>query len=214
MRILLPLMLLAGLLGIIPVHAAKKDDASARAISRLQTMVRDATSERDRLKTENATITAELDKVKQELEQEKSAKLDLEDKLNHEAAAHKLSAEQSKTHLDSTTAKLREVIEKYNALNKSKNELVAEHSKLQNEHQFVSSELKACAHKNVKMFEGATEIIDAYERCQNKSMFEALVDAEPVTQIKNVEFETIIQEYEDKLRKERFRSAVENKGKQ
>ncbi len=214
MKIFLPLMLLAAWLGVFPSYAARRDDASARAISRLQTMVREATAERDRLKRENAVITAELDKAKQELEQGKSAKLDLEDKLNQELAAHKLSAEQSKTHLDNTTARLREVIEKYNALNKSKNELAAGHLKLQNEQQFTASELKACEHKNVIMFEGAKEIIDGYERCQNKNMFQALFNAEPITGIKNVEFENIIQEYEDKLRKGKYRGAADNKSKQ
>lgn len=204
-------MVLVALLPTFPAQAAKKNDASAKAISRLQMMVKDATAERDRLKTENATITAELEKLKKELEQEKSSKLDLEDKLNKELAAQKQSTEQTKVHLDSTTARLREVIEKYNALNKSKNELAAQHLKLQNDQQFTSSELKACESKNRKMFEGAKEIIAGYESCQNKDFFDALVDAEPVTQIKNVEFEAIIQEYEDKLNKQKYQSNIENK---
>jgi len=214
MRLFLCLMLLAALLGNFPTYATERGDARARVISNLQTMLREATAERDRLKTEKATVASELDNVKKELEQEKTAKLALENKLNQVMAAHKTEAEQSKAHLDNTTAKLREVIEKYNKLNKSKSELTAEQLKLQNQHQFVSSELNACEHKNGKMFEGAKEILDGLERCKTKGWFETLVNAEPVTQIKIVEFQALLQEYEDKLRKQRYRGAAQNPGKQ
>lgn len=211
MKLIVFLLGWVAMLSAQPVYAAKKDNASAKAISKLQMMVKDATAERDRLKTENATISAELAQVKKQLEQEKTAKIDLEAQLNSELAAQKSSVEQTKSHLDNTTAKLREVIDKYNALNKSKNELAAEHLKLQNDQQFTSSELKACEHKNLKMFEGAKEIIAGYESCQNKGFLDSLIDSEPLTKINNVEFETIIQEYEDKLRKQKFQSTIDTR---
>jgi len=209
MKLIVSLLGLVALLSIQPVYAAKKDNANAKAISKLQMMVKDATAERDRLKTENAAISAELEQVKKQLEQEKTAKIDLETQLNTDLAAQKASAEQTKAHLDNTTAKLREVIDKYNALNKSKNDLSAEHLKLQNDQQFTSSELKACEHKNIKMYEGAKDIIAGYESCQNKGVLDSLIDSEPLTKINNVEFETIIQEYEDKLRKQKYQSTVD-----
>ncbi len=210
MKFVLPLMILVPMLVMAPAHATRKDDASAKIITRLQGMVKDATAERDRLAKENAMITADLEKIKKEFEQEKSAKQDLESKLNLDLTAQKTVTEQTKKHLDDTTARLREVIEKYHALTKAKNELAAEHLKLKNEQQFTTTELKSCSHKNVKMFEGAKAVIAAYEGCKNKSVFEALVDAEPVTQIRNVEFEVIIQEFEDKIRKQKFQGKTEN----
>ncbi len=203
MRSLAFFVIIISLLFSNVVGAAKKD-GSAKAIAKLQMMVREVTAERDRIKTENAAVATELEQIKKQLEQEKTAAVSLGDKLNGEIAAQKSSADEIRVRLDNTTAKLHEVIEKYNALNKSKNELTVEHTTLQSNQQFTASELKACETKNVKMYEGAKEIIDGYQRCQNKGMIDVLLDSEPVTQIKSVEFETIIQEYEDKLNKQKF----------
>lgn len=186
------------------VAGAAKQNGSAKAIAKLQMMVQEVTTERDRIKTENAAVTAELEQVKKQLEQEKTAAVSLGDKLNGEIAAQKSSADEIRVRLDNTTAKLHEVIEKYNALNKSKKELTDEHTTLQNNQQFTASELKACESKNIKMYEGAKEIISGYQHCQNKGMMDVLLDSEPVLQIKNVEFEAIVQEYEDKLNKQKF----------
>ncbi len=186
------------------IGSAAKKDGSAKAIAKLQMMVREATAERDRIKTENAAVAAELEQVKKQLEQEKLASVALGDQLNGEITAQKASADEIRTRLDNTTAKLHEVIDKYKALNKSKNELTVEHTTLQSSQQFTASELKACESKNIKMYEGAKEIIEGYQRCQNKGMLDVLLNSEPLTQIKNVEFETIVQEYEDKLNKQKF----------
>ncbi len=190
-----------------PVSAANKEAGSAKVIKKLQMMVQEATAERDSIKTEMAKISADLELAKKDLEKEKKAKADFEKKelkLNSEIAAQKNNTEEIRSRLDKTTAKLHEVIDKYNALNQSKNELAAEHANLQNTQQFTASELKICEGKNVKMFEGAKQVIAGYERCQNKGMFEQLVDSEPATQINNVGFEKVIQEYEDKLIKQKF----------
>lgn len=192
---------------IQPVSAANKEAGNAKVIKKLQMMVQEATTERDSIKTEMAKISADLELAKKDLEKEKKAKADFEKKelkLNGEIAAQKNNVEEIRSRLDKTTAKLHEVIDKYNALNQSKNELAAEHANLKNTQQFTASELKACEGKNVKMFEGAKQVITGYERCQNKGVFDSLVDSEPVTQINNVGFEKIIQEYEDKLNKQKF----------
>ncbi|NOS73102.1 MAG: hypothetical protein HOP36_00895, partial [Methyloglobulus sp.] len=56
-------------------------------------------------------------------------------------------------------------------------------------------------------FEGAKQVITGYQRYQNKGIVDTLIDSEPVTQIDSVELETIIQEYEDKLIKQKFQGA-------
>jgi len=187
------------------VYAAPREGGgNAKIINKLQTMVKDITNERDLLKTENAKITVELETLKSQVKQEKEAAVSLEEKLNTELTEQKSSNDEIRVRLDNTTAKLREVIDKYNALNKSKNELAVEHAGLQNNQQLTVSELKQCESKNIKMYEGAKEIIDAYHNCQNKGIVDTLIGSEPFSQIKNVEFETIVQEYEDKLNKQKY----------
>ncbi|MFI3156928.1 MAG: hypothetical protein QX199_12305 [Methylococcaceae bacterium] len=187
------------------VLAAPRDNGgNAKIVSKLQAMVNEITTERDLLKTENAKIAAELETLKGQVKQEKEAAVLLEEKLNTELSSQKASSDEIRGRLDNTTDKLREVIDKYNALNKAKNELAVEHTNLQNNQQFTAAELKMCESKNIKMYEGAKEVIDGYHNCQNKGIVDTLIESEPFLQIKNVEFETIIQEYEDKLNKQKY----------
>jgi chromosome segregation ATPase len=190
-------------------QAAKREGGgeSAKMVAKLQAMVKDITSERDLLKTENSKVTAELETLKTQVEQgkkDKEAAVGEQEKLAAEVAAQKAAGDEIHGRLDNTTAKLREVVEKYNALNKAKNELAAIYANLQNTQQFTASELKACESKNLKMYEGAKEVVEGFQNCQNKGILDTLVDSEPFTQINNVEFETIMQGYEDKLNKQKY----------
>jgi chromosome segregation ATPase len=205
-------MLLVLAFSPIQIAYAAKESGSAKAIKKLQMMVKDATAERDRLTAENGKITAELVQLKKQSEQEKKTATTLADKHSKELTAQKSIADEIHNRLDNTTAKLREVIDKYNALNQSKNELATEHSSLQNNQHFTASELKACEAKNIKLYEASKEVIASYQGCQDKGIVGTLMDSEPVLQINSVEYETIAQDYEDKLNKQKFKaSEVSNK---
>ncbi len=188
----------------VAVAAPRDAGGNAKIVNKLQAMVNDITAERDRLKAENAKITSELDTQKGQVQKEKDAAASLEQRLNSELSSQKASSDEVRSRLDNTTDKLREVVDKYNALNKAKNELAAEHAKLQNSQQLTAAELKMCESKNVKMYQGAKDIIEGYHNCQNKGIVDTLIESEPFLQIKSVEFETIIQEYEDKLNKQKY----------
>jgi chromosome segregation ATPase len=203
-----PLFLLL-LMCLFPIQAvnAAKESGSSKTIKKLQAMIQEISTDRDRLNAENAKMAGEFAQVKKDLEQEKKAKTIFEakeKKLKGEIAAQKSSADNIRSRLDGTTTRLYEVIDKYNALNQAKNQLATEHSNLENTQQFTASELKRCENKNIKMYEGAKQIVTGYDRCRNKGIVDTLMDVEPVTQINNVEFETIVQEYEDKLNKQKF----------
>jgi hypothetical protein len=186
------------------VHAAPRDSGgSGKAVAKLQAMVRDITSERDALKTERDAIKAETEKLTAErakLIQEKAASAAAESRLSSEISVHKSNNEAINGRLDKTNAKLLEVIEKYNTLNQEKNELNATHGNLQDVQRQTKTELQSCEGKNLKMFESARKVLNSYE---NKGVFDALFN-EPVLQFKTVEMESIIQEYEDKLRKQKY----------
>ena len=51
------------------------------------------------------------------------------------------------------------------------------------------------------MYEATKALLKSYEK---KDVFDTLLKSEPVLQLKTVEMETIIQEYEDKLRKQKY----------
>lgn len=198
-------VLLILLISASPLLAAPRESGgNNKVVSKLQAMVNDLSSQRDQLKTDNAKITTELESLKGQLQQEKSAKDTLQNQVDNELNAQKASNEELHGRLEETTAKLREVVDKYNALNKAKNELAAEHAQLQNTQQLTSTELKSCEAKNVQMYSGAKEIIDGYQQCQSKGVIGRLIDSEPIFQFKQVEFETVMQEYEDKLNKQKY----------
>jgi chromosome segregation ATPase len=191
-------------LGVVNAAPRESGGGNAKIVNKLQMMVKEITTERDLLKTENAKVLAEFETLKGQVKKDKEAALAEKDKLNAEISVQKASHDETLVRIESTTARLREVIEKYNALNKSKNELAAQHANLQNNQQQTASELKLCESKNTKMFEGAKQVIEGYHNCQKKDIMDTLIDSEPFSQIKNVEFETIIQDYEDKLNKQKY----------
>jgi len=107
---------------LIEAAPAKTVDANAKAaMQKLQAMVKEATTARDNLKTEKDKIIAELEQVKKEKD---TAVLE-GDRLTSELEAQKSTNAAVNDKLEQTHNKLLEVIEKYNALNKSKNAGVA-----------------------------------------------------------------------------------------
>jgi len=192
-----PCLLIGSLLTTTTQAAPRDASANNKVVIKLQTLVKDLTVERDQLKTEKDKLTSEVEKLKQE----KSAAVSVEDRLNSELAAQKNNNAAVSNQLDLTHAKLLEVIDKYNALNQDKNELSATHANLQNTQKQTETELQSCETKNIKMLEAAKEVLNRYE---NKGLMETLLKSEPVLQFKSVEMESIIQEYEDKLIKQKY----------
>ena len=172
-------------------------DGNNKAVLKLQTLVKEVTTERDLLKTEKDKLASDIEKLKKD----KDAAALAEERLGSELAAQKSTNASVSNTLEQTHAKLLEVIEKYNVLNKAKNELNATHVNLENTQKQTESNLQNCEGKNLKMFEAAKEVLSSYE---NKSVLDSLLKSEPILQFKSVEMETIIQEYEDKLIKQKY----------
>ncbi|NOT10450.1 MAG: hypothetical protein HOP23_01205 [Methylococcaceae bacterium] len=180
------------------VQAAPRDaNGSNKMVIKLQAMVKDLTTERDQLKTEKDKLATEIEQVKKE----KSAAASAEDRLSNELSAQRSSTAEVRNRLEQTNAKLLEVIEKYKALNLEKSELTALHANLQNKQKWTDTELQSCEGKNLKMFEAAKEVLSSYE---DKGVMDALFKSEPVLQFKSVEMESIVQEYEDRLIKQKY----------
>lgn len=195
-------ILLAGSLLSGAVQAAPRAaDVNNKVVVKLQTIVRDMTAERDLLKTEKDKLSTEIDQVKKEKTAAVSAATSVEERLNGELAAQKNSSDEQRNKLEQTHAKLLEVIDKYNALNKAKNELGVLHVNLENTQKQTEANLQSCEGKNIKMYEAGKEVLNTYE---NKGVMDALLKAEPVLQFKSVEMEGIVQEYEDKLLKQKY----------
>jgi chromosome segregation ATPase len=192
-------LLLVSLLPLTVSAAPRAADGNSKALAKLQAMVKEANTERDLLKTEKDKLATEVEALKKE----NASKASDEERVSGELAAQKSSNAAVSNTLEQTHAKLLEVIEKYNALNKSKNELNAIHVDLESSHKQKETELQSCESKNIKLYEAAEEILTAYD---NYGIFNSLLESEPIFQIKSVEMEGVVQEYEDKLRKQQYQA--------
>jgi len=174
-------------------------DANTKALAKLQALVKAANSERDLMKTEKDKLSADVEQLKKEV----ATKTSDEQRINNELTAQKSSNATVSNTLQQTHAKLMDVIEKYNALNKSKNELSVLHVNLENSHKQTEAQLQTCEEKNIKLFEAGKEILNTYE---NKSVMDSFLKSDPIFQFKSVEMEGIAQEYEDKLSKQKLKA--------
>ena len=69
--------------------------------------------------------------------------------------------------------------------------------------------IEMCEKKNMALYELNVEILDRYKK---KGVWDALLQAEPFTQIKKVEIENIIQEYKEKLENQTMeKTSLDNK---
>lgn len=172
-------------------------DANTKALAKLQALVKAANTERDLIKTEKDKLSADIEQLKKEV----ATKTSDEQRVNNELTAQKSSNAAVSNTLQQTHAKLVDIIEKYNALNKSKNDLNVLHVNLENSHKQTEAQLQSCEDKNLKLFEAGKEILNTYE---NKSVMDSLLKSDPIFQFKSVEMEGIVQEYEDKLSKQKL----------
>ena len=199
---LLPLsvLLIGSLLSAITQAAPNAAaDANAKAMAKLQGMIKAANTERDLIKIDKDKLSADIEQLKKDV----SAKASDEERVSAELAEQKNNNATVSNTLQQTHGKLLEVIEKYNALNKSKNELAAQHVDLENSHKQIEGFLQTCESKNIKLFEAGKEVLNTY---QNKNLMDSLLKADPIFQFKSVEMEGIVQEYEDKLNKQKYQA--------
>lgn len=172
-----------------------------QVVSRLQGMVRQVTQERDALKAENATLKAELDK----LNKEKDALATDNEKMSHKLASQQASNSHLQARQEQTYEKLLEVVEKYKVLNRQKNELQLQLNGLQERFQQTSQQLGICDKHNGNLIEAAKELLERY---QNKGTLTGLLQSEGLLQFESVEMETIVQDYEDRIRAEEYKETA------
>jgi len=201
-------LIMSGLFAVTVDAAPRDSGGSAKAVSKLQSMVRDISSERDALRTERDTLKAQLDTDTKKLtgdinklKQEKAGAELVGSRLNSELSVLKQNNESITSRLEKTNTKLLEVIEKFKVLNQEKNTLNTKHDALQDDQRQTKTELQSCEGKNLKLFEATKSLLKNYE---DKGVLETFLHNEPFLQLKSVEMESIVQEYEDKLRNGKY----------
>lgn len=157
-------------------------DADDQKMLRAQRLIRQVTQERDALQTENTQLKSQLED------------------MNKKLASLKKNSENALTKSRESNAALSANLE-HAALNLRQTESAK--NQLQEIVVDQAQQIETCESNNVKMVQINRELVDRYEK---KGAVDALLQREPLTQLKRVEFENIVQEYQDQIDRLAFKS--------
>jgi ABC-type transporter Mla subunit MlaD len=160
------------------------DADEQKAVARAQRMLRQMSQERDALQAENARLKGEVEE------------------LNRKLGSLKKNSEASLAKSREGNAALSENLQK-TAQNLRQTE--TEKTQLQGTVVDQAQLIESCEAKNVKMLQINRELLVHYER---KGFIDAMLQHEPLTQLKRVEIENIVQEYQDKIDQLEFKKKM------
>lgn len=200
-------------------HAAEKKDKAAR---RIQMIMQKAEQEKAAIQAEYQAKIDQASKTQQELEEKAK-------KSNEQAGAMKASVSQSKKQIALLTTDLQKVKEEKLAveakhqqalslietqksgiaeLNQQIKKLQTELATAEVQRKSMSSnfqqkekKIEQCEAKNAKLYQYGQDLVKIYDR---PSTYEQVMRTEPFFQLKRVELENILQDYQDKLDEQKY----------
>jgi chromosome segregation ATPase len=185
-------------------ETARRDGGGDNAaLLRAQGQVREMAAQRD-------ALTAEVEKLKEEMKKkldEKDAKIAA---LNKRLDVAQASADKSESAADKTREvnqamrdrildaqdKMQKLVAKYKELVAALRVIEDERTTLQQTVARKNAELDSCSKDNVSLYQTSLELIDRYE---SKGVWDAMLEREPVTQLKRVELENVVQDYRTRV---------------
>jgi chromosome segregation ATPase len=192
--------LCAGLIVLSGLAHAQDEDPTARARAALRT----ATQRIRELEDQNATLqakAAEVDRAQQGLTQRLAAdEKELAD-LRKQTDADKTAIQQTSSALASqreANAKLQGTYQETATTLQTRD---AEAKRLDSTLSQARQRILACEAKNAELYKQAESVLDLYDK---RDLLDAVASSEPVTKLKRVEIENVMQEYEDKFRADKI----------
>jgi len=208
--------ILASTLSMPSIAADKKD----KSVHRMQQMVQ-------KIQQEKAELQTQMDQEKQaraglEVEVKKSAGEANALKSNLSAANRKASSLatsllQANTEKSAVDTKLQQTQALLDSMQKSLSDLTLQYQTAQHDLKVNEQDrtkltgnltqkgkvLEVCETKNTKLYGFGLELVKLYDK---PSTYQAILRTEPFTQLKRVELENILQDYNDKLDEQRVSS--------
>lgn len=160
---------------------ARAADAVDQKVERMQRMLRQVSQERDVLQAENTRLKSEIEELNR-----KHTGI----KKNSDAALAKSRESNAalNTELERTAQNLQQTQSEKNLLQET---VVGQ-----------AQQLETCESHNVKLLQVNRDLLGQYEK---KGFFDSLMQREPITGLKGVELENIVQDYQDRLDRLVFR---------
>ena len=175
----------------------RADESSAflikmQQMQQMQQQIGEIGAERDALKTQNDKLTAEKAALEKQLEQEQKKLSGSEgtlDKYRESDAALRDRINQDRERMQELVDKFKETAQNLRQVEADRSELKAVSSQQQND-------IVACTKKNLELYRADLDLLDRYK---SKGVWASLMQREPVTGLKRVEVENMIEEYRKRL---------------
>ena len=183
-------------IGNCDAQQAADPQQTAAALARAQGLLRQIGQQKIQLETDNATLAAELAGTTQRLDRAetklKNLALDLasSERQNERDAG---AIERLQNRLEKTTDRLREFVEKFKTTSRTLAQTQFEKTEVEADLARTREELADAEQKNLALYSANVELLDLYT---NKTPLQGILQREPFTGIKNVEFENIRERYE------------------
>lgn len=156
-------------------------DAEDQKVQRFQRMLRQVSQERDALQAENTRLKSEIEE------------------LNRKHAGAKKSSDAALAKSRESNAGLSAEVQR---TEQNLRQAQSEKSLLQETVVGQAQQLETCQAHNVKLLQLNGDLLGQYEK---KGFFDSLMQREPLTGLKGVELENIVQDYQDRLDRLVFR---------
>ena len=203
-------MMWAGLHGAQAAEVAKRSGGGggdAAAMTKLQAMLQQVTGERDALQGE--LEKAQGERTKNDEKHKKEIALLTKKIEGLENTSDRSQDALTRTNEANTTLRdrnkeqqerMQKLVDKYKELVENLRLVEGDKSVAQTKVAEQERRLGDCSVKNTKLYEVNLELLDRYE---NKGVWDALLQREPVTQLKRVEIEGVVEEYKYKISQQR-----------
>lgn len=205
MRSVLILLCMLLVTNVTSTAVASDAEGLQRALAKAKHLLRSMQKENQALKAEKAALDkdlsdaqadlAELSKQKKTLEKKLDQSMTTNDRLSSRLGVSEARREEAYERVEKLSERLREHIE---VLKRT----IGQRNVLEVNLEDANSALQDCEFKNMKLYEANVEMAERYE---NKGTTKSVLQREPFTGLKQVEIETILEEYQRKI--EAFRVA-------
>jgi chromosome segregation ATPase len=161
------------------------NDNNKNALAKAQYMLRQVSSEKDKLKIELETVKKEKEKLEKELENSK---------INNKKTVAEIGLQQSQ--LESSSKRNESLLKNIEEEKTKLKNLHEENSNLLEKLTNQTENFQTCYQNNKKLYEINQEILGQY---QDKGFWDALSQKEPLTSLGKVKVENLIQDYQYKM---------------
>lgn len=163
---------------------AEPETKDRQAVHHMQLQLRAA-------QQQNADLSAQVDTLKKQLSELEAKRAALEKKLGGQTRQiSELSDKQS-----SDKQQLAELADKYKLLEQQNAATGNNLQQTQIEKEQLDKDVQSCENKNTELYQLSIKLMDKY---QAKGVWDAMLQAEPLTQLEKVKMENLLQEYHDK----------------